>query len=122
VNDTGNIVVPGTAHFNMTAYAFDMWAHQFYECRLMLQPSEGVSPVPYFLACRAIELKLKSIHLEQSNEQEVKRRFKHDLVKSYKALPQAFQPLSSTELDLLGKANDVYSKKEFEYFLNVRTA
>lgn len=85
--------------------------HQFYQCRLSLQPSEGVSPVPYFLACRAIELKVKSIHLEQNNQEAVKETFGHNLLKTYEALPQALQTLSNTELDLLRKANAVYRKK-----------
>ena len=92
-----------------------MWANQYYQCRLTLQPTKGFSPVPYFLLCRAIELKLKSVHLEQSKQKEVKDRFGHNLVKSYKALPTVLQTLQSTELALLEKADSIYSTKGFEY-------
>ena len=114
MSDSPNIA-PGSGHINLSAYAFHEWANQYYQCSLSLQPTEGISPVPYFLLCRAIELKLKSVHLEQSKQKEVKDMFGHNLMKSYKALPPALQILSSTELELLNKANSVYSTKGFEY-------
>ena len=102
MGDSPNIT-PGTRHINLSAYAFHEWAHQYYQCRLSLQPTEAISPVPYFLLCRAIELKLKSVHLERNKQQEVKDIFGHDSVKSYNALPVALQILLSTECALIRK-------------------
>jgi hypothetical protein len=119
---SGNqVITPGTAHINLSAYAFHKWANEYYQCRLSLPPTHDFSPVPYFLLCRAIELKLKSVHLERSKQKAVKDRFGHDLVKSYKALPTALQTLSSTEDALLQKTNSIYMTKGFEY-LNVLDA
>lgn len=112
---------PASGHINLSAHAFREWANQYYQCRLSLQSTKDFSPVPYFLLCRAIELKLKAIHLEQSKQKEVKDMFGHDLVKAYKALPPAMQTLSDTELALLEKANAIYSAKGFEY-INVGDA
>src|ERR1700730_2963202 len=112
--DTGNI--------NVSPDAFRLSAKDFYQCRLSFQCSDRYSPVPYFLLCRAIELKFKAIHLERQGQKEVKK-YGHDLMRSYEALPAADQTLSTKERLLLKQASKIYDNpvKGFEYF-NVHRA
>lgn len=101
---------------NLSPMAFRKWARQYYECAAPLLTRTEFSPVPYFLLCRAIELELKAEHLETKRQPEVKKDFGHHLEKSYAALPAHRQTLDGGELDVLKRANDVYSSKGFEYF------
>ncbi len=74
------------------------------------------SPVPYFLLCRAIELEIKSRHLREKKQDEVKDKFGHKLIKAYEALNPKEQILSIEELDILQQADNIYYRKDFEYF------
>jgi|SRR5437870_2970403 len=67
---------------------FKLVARDFRRCADTFKPPK-FSFVPYFLYCRAIELGLKAIHLETERQQEVKEEYGHDLIRSYKALPQS---------------------------------
>jgi hypothetical protein len=109
----------------LSPYAFRLWAKQFYQCCLSFQCSD-FSPVPYFLLCRAIELEFKAIHLESDErlrQSDVKKLYGHNLIKSYKALPDAHRVLSPEQLSLLDQANEIYKteRKGFEY-INVGDA
>jgi hypothetical protein len=110
-----------TGHINLSPVVFRLRAKQFYQCRLSFQCSDTFSPVPYFLLCRAIELQFKAVHLEQQRQLQVKKSFGHNLMTSYRALPADLQTLSPEQVDLLDKANKIYSKKGFEY-INVGDA
>jgi hypothetical protein len=57
---------------------------------------------PIFLLCRAIELEIKARHLKRLTQKEVKKRFRHHLLKAYKALDAQEQILSQNELAVLG--------------------
>ena len=96
--------------------AFHRWATHYYKCRQDFQCPHPFSPVPYFLLCRAIELGLKSKHLEGKRQPEVKSEFGHNLVKAYQALPVEAQQLSEEAFSVLQRASTIYASKGFEYF------
>lgn len=102
--------------YNTSPDAFREWASQFYDCALPLVGKAEFSPVPYFLLCRAMELALKAVHLEDKRQPQVRNDFGHDLVKAYDALPAAKQTLARAEQDVLQKASTIYKGKGFEYF------
>lgn len=104
-----------TFHLNLSPDAFHLWALHFYDCKQQFTRFTGYSPVPYFLLCRAIELELKSRHLVDKRQREVKQDFGHDLVKAYNALPAEQQILGQQEISALRDANEVYRDKGFEY-------
>lgn len=99
---------------NLSEPAFRLWAKHYYECRLSFQCTD-LSPVPYFLLCRAIELQFKAFLLERKQQKDVKQDYGHDLIKLYNDLPAANQTLSPERLSLLQKANKIYIDKGFEY-------
>ena len=83
---------------------------------------EWFSIVPYFLCRHAIELALKAIHLETKKQADVKLKYSHNLLTSYSDLPKDKQTLSKEEFELLKQVNQIYSKKDFEYFSVVDAA
>ena len=100
---------------NLAPSAFRKWASQYIDCEAYFC-YEKFSPVPYFLLCRAIELSIKSMHLESFSQAEVKSKFGHDILKAYEALPERFQVLTVDECSLLEGASNIYDGKQFEYF------
>ena len=110
-----------TGHKNLSPVIFRNTARDFFKCYLDFKPQgKHISPVPYFLCCRAIEMAFKAIHLELNNRKFVRKEFGHDLIKSYKKLDKAHQNLTIDELNLLTKANNGYigkdhTSKGFEY-------
>lgn len=115
------IIKAETVHINLSPVMFRHNARDYFKAYLDFHTKGRFSPVPFFLCCRAIELALKAMHLESKSQKDVKKLYSHDLVRSYKNLDQAQQTLQSEELKLLGIANEIYKKKEFEY-LNVYDA
>ena len=105
-----------TGHINLSPTGFQLAARDYFKCYLDFEKPGRFSVVPYFLCCRAIELSLKAKHLETKSRQDVKQTFRHNLIRSYKGLPSEKQNLSAEEFQLLQKANEIYNKKEFEYF------
>jgi hypothetical protein len=103
-----------TGKINLSSPAFRLWAKDYYQCRLSFRCAD-FSPVPYFLLCRAIELHFKAAHLEGKQQKDVKKKYVHDLIKLYNALPDADRMLSSEQFSLLEKANEIYKGKGFEY-------
>ncbi len=101
---------------NLSPDAFHRWAQHYYKCRQDFESPHRISPVPYFLLCRAIELEIKARHLIQKRQPEVKDRFGHDLPKAYEALDADQKVLSDAELKLLCDASNIYASKGFEYF------
>jgi hypothetical protein len=101
---------------NLAPDAFHRWATHYYKCRHDFASPHRFSPVPYFLLCRAIELELKSRHLQGKRQPEVKRAYGHRLTKAYAGLPPSEQILTTEELAVLKQASDIYASKGFEYF------
>src|SRR3989338_1698459 len=99
-----------------------MWATHYYKCKQDFQIPGKFSPVPYFLLCRAIELELKSRHLHDKSQKEVRDEFWHDLQNAYDNLPDDQKVLSNAELNTLAAANEIYKGKGFEYFVPIHAA
>ncbi len=88
---------------NLSPDAFHIYAMHYYKCkRDFTPPDDYFSPIPYFLLCRAIELEIKARHLKRLPQKEVKKRFRHHLLKAYKALDAQEQIISQNELAVLG--------------------
>jgi hypothetical protein len=104
-----------TMHLNLSPEAFHLYACQYLKCKTEFKYSL-FSPVPYFLLCRAIELELKSRHLNVKSQRQVKDDYSHNLKKAYIDLNPAQQVLNADEMQTLEKANDIYKSKGFEYF------
>ena len=103
-----------TGYINFSPVGFKLVARDFRRCADTFKPPK-FSIVPYFLYCRAIELGLKAIHLETHKQQDVKDKYGHDLIGSYKALPLKRQTLSTADSDLLAETSRLYERKAFEY-------
>ena len=101
---------------NLSPDAFHRWTQHYYKYRQDFESPHRISPVPYFLLCRAIELEIKARHLIQKRQPEVKDRFGHDLRQAYEALDADRKVLSDVELKPLCDASDIYDSKGFEYF------
>jgi hypothetical protein len=110
-----------TAHVNLSPTGFRLVAEDYFQCYLDFRKPRRFSVVPYFLCCRAIELALKAMHLETKGKADVKAKYWHNLEKAYSDLPVGKQTLSKEELKLLKQVNQIYRKKDFEYF-NVHNA
>jgi len=112
-----NIVIsPETGHINLSPVLFHNYALQYLECHRSFDAVAN-SPVPYFLICRAIELELKARHLESKPRPEVKKKYGHNLKKSYDELPSTEQELDPVEYEELVRASEIYDipNKGFEY-------
>src|SRR5262249_54845366 len=96
---------------NISPEAFHRWACHYLKCKQDFQSPEAFSPVPYFLLCRALELEIKSRHLQSKNQSQVKEDFGHNIFKAYDALEQTQKILSIDEVEVLRKASDIYKEK-----------
>lgn len=110
------ILNASVGYVNLSPDAFHMWARHYYKCKQDFQSPDRFSPVPYFLLCQAIELEIKSRHLQRKNRQEVKEEYGHQLIKAYDALEKEHRVLNGEELEVLKAANEIYCGKGFEYF------
>jgi hypothetical protein len=105
-----------SGHINLSPITFRQVARDFFKCYLDFKPLDSLSIVPFFLCCRAIEIALKAEHLENNNQEVIKKKYRHNLEKLYMDLPSNKQTLSVEEHKLLKQANDIYNKnKELEY-------
>jgi hypothetical protein len=105
-----------TGHANISPALFHEFARQYLQCECAFQCDAPFSPVPYFLLSMAIELEFKSTHLETMDRDRVKKRFGHNLKKSYDALPAEKQTLNAEQYALLIHAGKIYmTEKGFEY-------
>jgi len=102
---------------NASPTMFHVYALHYFECNQAFVNRHPFSPVPYFLLCRAIELELKSRHLESKSRKQVKKDYGHNLTKSYDALDPSEKILDMSEYAELVKASRIYDvpKKGFEY-------
>jgi hypothetical protein len=102
---------------NLSPDAFHIYAMHYYKCkRDFTPPDDYFSPIPYFLLCRAIELEIKARHLKRLTQREVKDKFRHHLLKAYKALDAQEQILSQNELAVLITADELYTETDLAYF------
>jgi len=110
------MLTPEPGFVNISAPGFHHHALDHYQARCGFNRPDGwFSPLPYFLLCRAIELELKSRHLEEKRQPEVRDAFWHSMLDAYRALPADQQILSPEELTVLEQADKIYRKKGFEY-------
>ena len=105
-----------TGHLNLSPVLFHTYAQQYLQCHRSFN-AEANSPIPYFLICRAIELELKAKHLESKSRVEVKKRYGHNLKKSYDTLQDGQRTLDTSEYEELERASAIYDNpnKGFEY-------
>jgi hypothetical protein len=104
-----------TGLINGSGLSFRLCAEEYFGCAVHFKSDRSFSPVPYALLCRAIEMKLKSHHLETATQPEV-RKLEHDLERAYSTLPSTLQILSTAEFQLLQQASRIYAKgKGFDY-------
>lgn len=109
-------IIVGSINVNLSPDAFHRWATHYLKCRRDFQSPDIFSPVPYFLLCRAIELEIKARHLKRVTQVQVKKSFRHNLIKAYEELDPAERILNQDEENTLQVASDIYSCKGFEYF------
>ena len=102
---------------NLSPDAFHRWATHYYKCKQDFKPPHPFSPVPYFLLCRAIELEIKARHLAAKKQSQVKTEYGHNIMRAYEHLDREHKILSDNELEVLKRANEIYSAKGFEYFM-----
>src|SRR2546428_134585 len=103
-----------SASYNFSAPSFRRSASHYYKCVQDFNPPDDGewSPVPYELLCIAIELELKSRHLEKTPGQfNVKKNFRHNLKKLYEQLPTERKTLTPDELAVLREASSLYEEK-----------
>ena len=84
---------------------------------IFLDNSAGFPPSSLVHSFRSIELSIKSRLLKNNNQFEVKKNFRHNLIKAYKSLKKEDKVLSREEVEELKKANTKYHAKGFEYFM-----
>jgi hypothetical protein len=111
------VLIAEGAHYNVSPAQFHAYALQYMECRRSFTTRAKYSPVPYFLLCRAIELELKSRHLNSKSRSQVKKQYGHNLKKAYDELQPTDKILDSTEYNVLARASEIYDipNKGFEY-------
>lgn len=88
-------------------------------------PRSRFSPIPCYLICHSIELSLKSFLFTAGFKKKDRKRLNHDLVRALNAAEDNglvnYIEIPSIERDAIYKANELYSKKEFEYFESLAT-
>ncbi len=119
------VITPATGHVNVSPFGFHRYASQFADIARTAQShfADGFSPIPYFLYCRSVELVLKaylSARGMTKAELKSKKNFGHDLCSLYaeaknRGLGAEVAICSDWETEI-GKANEYYNKKGFEYF------
>jgi len=103
--------------FHRFSCDFGEWAERAHN-----EPSDHYSPVPYYLYCRSIELALKAFLLARglSKQDIASSRLGHSLMSLLtKAREHGLDSLVSvkpTWEQELARADDQYTKKDFEYF------
>jgi len=125
----GNYVLkaePGVLH--ISPLGFHRYASEFFRAAQDFKINDGFSPVPYYLICRSVELALKAFLLAQGVPKRTlkERTLGHDLEKVLKkavslGLDQVVS-ITPQHKEELGKANNYYASKGFEYFEVTRAA
>lgn len=104
---------------NISPFAFQLWAKDFYGAYKAHQNTAPFSPARFYLLSRSLELALKALHLDTGATVETLRKIGHDLEKACDAQLLAGYQIQVTpeEQSELSKANAFYKHKGFEYFL-----
>ncbi len=112
------VISPPAIVVNLSPDAFHLWAGDFLKAARDFRRPDRFSPVPHFLICKAIELELKSRHLLESTQPEVKERYGHSLLRAYQRLKAEERILTTAEVEVLAKASKSYDvpNKHFEYW------
>jgi len=121
---TKNIMIKlETGHYNMTPFGFHKYASDYFVAADTWTKNiikEGYSPVPYFLYSRSIELGLKAYLLAKKQSLTTVIKCNHDLIKALNKAKlnslDSFVITSSDDEKHITLANNIYSKKGFEYF------
>lgn len=100
-----------TGKINLSPHGFHQYAIYYFQCSRDYVAPKGFSPVRLFLLALSIELELKSRHLQNKTQIEVREEYGHDLVKSYDALPAIEKLLSATERAVLERLSYLYDSK-----------
>lgn len=109
------------AEMHVDAHWFRRFAEDFLSAaRAFLPPDTRFSPVPYFLACRSIELSLKCFLIAAGVERAELKRLGHDLeaalIRAEELGIETHLDVTPEERESLKNANAFYRHKEFEYF------
>lgn len=116
---TNQVINPQGFNANITAFAFQYWARDFFEAYKSHKTTAKFSPARFYLICRSLELAFKSLHLAKGRKAKDLYRLGHDLEKAadVNILKDYGISLTIVEGTELKKANDYYKNKGFEYFL-----
>ncbi|MDR4469104.1 MAG: hypothetical protein MRJ68_12555 [Nitrospira sp.] len=118
-----HVVEPGTADIFISPLGFHFYAAEFFDAARIVKRPDHLSPVPYYLYCRSIELSLKSFLLCKGVSKEAlpKRELSHDLEKIWKLACKlgirGIIDVTQEHQACLRQANGYYQKKGFEYFI-----
>lgn len=112
------VVTPGTLHVNLSPFAFQWYAKDFYEAYKKVKGGAKFSPARLTLLAQAVELAAKSLHVDQGKEDDKLRKIGHNLVKACdpSILSKYKIKLTAEERTELKKMNDLNESKAFEYF------
>jgi hypothetical protein len=104
---------------NITPFAFQHYARDFYSAFKKHQGGPPFSPARLFLLSRSIELAAKALHFQAGATSDGVRDINHDLEAACGAstLAKFGVVLTTQEVEELSKANAYYKGKGFEYFL-----
>jgi len=103
---------------NLSPFAFQHYAKDFYAAYTNHKHGPTFSPARFFLLARSIELAAKALHVAQGCEPRALFQMDHDLEAACEpAVLSAYSvSLSAAEQEELRKANRYYEGKGFEYF------
>ncbi|MBI2486236.1 MAG: hypothetical protein HYW01_04610 [Deltaproteobacteria bacterium] len=113
------VIKPVGIDANITPFAFQHYAKDFYEAYEKHKGGPRFSPARLFLLTRSIELAAKALHLGQGRTVSDVLRLDHDLEAACEPEILAAYGISITAAEEveLKKANEYYQRKGFEYFL-----
>jgi hypothetical protein len=111
-------ITPETAHINLSPFAFQWYAKDFYEAYKKVKGEARFSPAQLTLLAQAVELAAKSLHVHQGKRDADLRKIGHDLVKACDSAILCVYGITltadeATELKKMCKLNKA---KAFEYF------
>jgi len=115
------VVTPGSILINLSPFAFQWYAKDFYEAYKAYKKLKDVvkfSPALLTLLAQAIELAAKSMHVDQGKNDHDLRTISHDLIKACDPviLGKYGITITANEATELQKLSDLYEAKAFEYF------
>lgn len=113
------VIRPAGINVNITPFAFQHYAKDFYEAYIKHKGGPKFSPARLFLLARSIELAAKSLHLAHGRELDDIVHMDHNLEAACDPNVLVSFGITQTQVEEieLKKANDYYRCKGFEYFL-----